>query len=204
MYGVARDGSGGAFVVGGATQFAVSRYTVSGAEVPPWGTTPIFADPGGESQGRAAVTVGSDLFVATTANRTSGAKLVSSGVVKYLDDAGLNTSFNASGAKPGVFVTDSLKWDRENQFSGLAVQSDGKILLAGIFDGGAATDSDLAVVRLLPSGVVDTSFGENGFARTRRAGAEKLLGMALDPSAARVVVLGLDISGLPIVYRFLL
>jgi uncharacterized delta-60 repeat protein len=204
LYGVARDATGGAFVVGGATQLAVGRYTVSGGEVSPWGTSLIFVDPGGESQGRAAVTVGSDLFVATTANRTSGAKLVSTGVVKYLDDAGLNTTFNSGGPKPGVFLTDAVKWDRENQFNGLAVQSDGKILLAGIFDGGTATDSDLAVVRLLPSGVIDTAFGENGVARTRRAGAEKLLGMALDPSAARVVVLGLDVNGLPIAYRFLL
>ncbi len=204
VYGVAGDGTSGVFLVGGGKAFRTDRYTLGGAEIPPWGTGPGTADPGGESQARGAVATTDRLFVATIVNRPAGAAIAPSGVVKHLYDASLDKTFAAGAAKPGIFVTDRILWDRNNQFSGIALQADGKILLGGLFDGASATGFDLAVLRLNANGTVDESFGEKGIARTRAPGAEKMVGMAIDAFAGRVVLLGLDGSNIPIVYRFVL
>ena len=61
-----------------------------------------------------------------------------------------NVAFDRPGSEFGDHVVD------------LAVQSDGKIILAGYVDGDAGTGTDMGLVRLLSTGVVDTSYGTSG------------------------------------------
>jgi uncharacterized delta-60 repeat protein len=79
-------------------------------------------------------------------------------VARYLADGSLDTSFGGSGmvtiAQPG-----------DDWASAVAVQADGKLIVAGAAseDG---TDLDFAVVRLLSNGSIDSSFAGDGVVTT--------------------------------------
>ena len=71
------------------------------------------------------------------------------GVIRYRDDGSVDRTFDLA---PGA-----------TELAALAVQPDGKVLVAGrtFFGGGAA---NFSVSRLLPDGTADASFGNRGFA----------------------------------------
>jgi uncharacterized delta-60 repeat protein len=79
------------------------------------------------------------------------------GVVRYNADGSLDATFNASGAQPGVLPIADPLFD-------LAVQSDGKILLAGQT---VVKNKTVALLqRINANGTPDTDFGTNGRATT--------------------------------------
>jgi uncharacterized delta-60 repeat protein len=71
-------------------------------------------------------------------------------VVRYNVDGSLDTSFGAGGEATASFGTNDTRG-----FS-LAVQPDGRVVVAGTAGGG------VAIVRFTPDGLLDTSFGTNG------------------------------------------
>jgi uncharacterized delta-60 repeat protein len=79
-------------------------------------------------------------------------------VVRYNSNGTLDTTFNAGGATPGINLT-TLIAGLDATANGIALQSDGKIVLAGrTIDGGAHTE--IGVVRYNANGTLDTaSFG---------------------------------------------
>lgn len=75
-------------------------------------------------------------------------------VVRYLSDGSLDTTFNGNGIT--TFGFDSLSNDQAN---GVALQSDGKIIIAGIsFD----SQQKFAIARLNTDGSLDTTFSHDG------------------------------------------
>jgi len=79
-------------------------------------------------------------------------------ISRYLTDGSLDTTFNGSG------YTSLLARDHA-MASGVAVQSDGKIVVVGtaMAPGGTGSNSsDMMVVRLNADGSLDTSFGDSG------------------------------------------
>jgi uncharacterized delta-60 repeat protein len=74
-------------------------------------------------------------------------------LARYLSDGTLDTSFG----NKGIVLADLGDEDIEG---GLALQPDGRIVLAGTTDIGGARD--VAIVRYLPDGSLDTSFGGSG------------------------------------------
>lgn len=76
-------------------------------------------------------------------------------VVRYNANGTLDTSFGAGGK-----VVVPLGIATEDQCNALALQADGKILLAGYSNAGSG--NRFAIVRLLPNGLLDTSFGSGG------------------------------------------
>jgi uncharacterized delta-60 repeat protein len=100
------------------------------------------------------------------------------GLLQYRADGRLDPGFSGDGKQ-------ILDFGGQENSRALALQSDGKILVAGT----AGTD-DFALVRLRPRGGVDTAFGQHGVASAPLRGAG---GAAFDlvvQSNGRIVVVG--------------
>jgi uncharacterized delta-60 repeat protein len=78
-------------------------------------------------------------------------------IARYQPNGLLDPSFNSDG----IVITD-LSPQFDGGFS-LQIQPDGKIVFAGSFFENPTTFSNFAVVRYLPNGNVDSSFGTNQF-----------------------------------------
>jgi uncharacterized delta-60 repeat protein len=74
-------------------------------------------------------------------------------VARYNANGSLDTSFDGDGKLTTAFVSDGVAHD-------VAVQSDGKIVVAGYTYSGS--NNDFAVVRYNADGSLDTSFGAGG------------------------------------------
>jgi uncharacterized delta-60 repeat protein len=78
---------------------------------------------------------------------------------------------------------------RRNQTFAVALQQDGKIVIAGSanFTGGKL---HFALARYLSDGTLDASFSHDGKVRTNFAGAAEALALAIQPNDGRLVVTG--------------
>lgn len=82
-------------------------------------------------------------------------------VVKLTDDGTLDTSFSDDGIRSVGF--DLAGSNDNDRLTAMAIDSSGRILLAGHAARNAnGSDTDIAVTRLLPNGLIDTSFGDGG------------------------------------------
>ncbi len=109
---------------------------------------------------------------------------------KLAPDGTLDSSFGSNGFTSVFF---NLGGDRVDLFRALAVQPDGKIILAGSAQW-SATDYDFAVARLLPNGVPDPSFftsagKEHLFFDLDQAKTDLVLAVALG-SDGRIALVG--------------
>jgi uncharacterized delta-60 repeat protein len=84
------------------------------------------------------------------------------GVVRYDDDGNLDPGFGAGG----IVKTDFA--GQVDQANAVAVQADGKIVVAGLAarTGPLGADNDFALVRYLRDGALDTTFGGDGIVTT--------------------------------------
>jgi uncharacterized delta-60 repeat protein len=86
-------------------------------------------------------------------------------VARYQIDGSLDTSFNASGPRPGLALTAVAQAGELNsEILGLAFDAEGRIVGSGystMFDG-ASFKVNSAVVRFLPDGSLDPSLQPNG------------------------------------------
>lgn len=80
------------------------------------------------------------------------------GVVRLLANGQLDPSFSSDGKATIIFAAAKV------EASAVAIQPDGKVLVAGAIEF-ANNDEDFLVVRLLANGAVDTSFGSTGSRR---------------------------------------
>ena len=85
-------------------------------------------------------------------NLNAGGSLADSdfAVARLNTDGSLDTTFSGDGRFTHDFGAD-------DRAAGVAIQADGKIVVAGTWDGGAA---DFAVMRLNPNGTLDTTFND--------------------------------------------
>jgi uncharacterized delta-60 repeat protein len=121
-------------------------------------------------------------------------------VVRYNADGSLDTSFGSRGKG----ITDI---NRSGDFAWtMGLQSDGKIVLAGVTYPKNTSNVDLAVVRYNADGSLDTSFGTGGtvtrhFASPLYANIHGGMDMAIDSGSSKVVVVAQLTQGLPVVVR---
>ncbi|WP_224368117.1 hypothetical protein [Hyalangium versicolor] len=87
--------------------------------------------------------------------RTAASQGTTFAVVRYSRDGSLDTGFGTGGK-----VTTAVGTPNSQAFA-VALQTDGKILVAGTADGGAS-GIDFALVRYNADGSLDTSFGNGG------------------------------------------
>ena len=113
--------------------------------------TPV--DIGEDYVNAVAVQADGKLLVAGSSATLTGTKVA---VLRYLRDGGLDTAFGNGGK-----VLTALGTHRNDVASAIAVQPDGKIVVAGSTDQGAS-GLDFALVRYNADGSLDTAFGNAG------------------------------------------
>jgi uncharacterized delta-60 repeat protein len=170
----------------GNENFAAARYNLDG--------TPDLSFGG---SGKVTTDLGTNLDVAKDVAVQPDGKLVVAGyagsafaVVRYNADGSLDTSFGGRSALGKVITQLGGKRGYDRGYS-LALQPDGKIVVAGITAVVVAgiSDMDLAVVRYNADGTLDTSFGSAGetvvgFAEGVWAGPDpQNMDLAIDPGS---------------------
>ncbi|MBI2440040.1 MAG: hypothetical protein HYV35_01580, partial [Lentisphaerae bacterium] len=159
--------SDGKIVAGGYTtyystpntnRFALLRYTTNGGMDGSW-----------SSDGKVETSFTNNAAYCYSVAQQSDGKIVAAGyaynganndfaLARYNANGTLDTSFGANG--DGMVMTPI--GSGQDYASGMALQSDGKIVLAGSTWVSGANSNDFALARYLTNGVLDTTFGTNG------------------------------------------
>jgi uncharacterized delta-60 repeat protein len=154
-YAMAQQADGKILIAGESiadkSQFALVRHNADGTLDTSFNLTgKVTTDFGGWSEYARAIAVQSDgkILLAGTSDYNFA-------VVRYNTDGSLDTSFNSTGK----VLTDLGSRSTDYAFA-IAVQSDGRILVAG--HSNASGLNDFAVVRYNANGTIDTSFGSAG------------------------------------------
>jgi uncharacterized delta-60 repeat protein len=191
-YGVALQSDGkivvaGASVINSYYDFALVRYTSSGALDNSFG-----------SAGKVTTAIGSSSDVGHSVALQSDGKIVVAGysfnggnqefaLVRYDESGILDTTFGSGGK-----VTTVIGVERDIAHS-VAVQSDGKIVVAGYSDN--FSNSQFALAKYTSSGALDTAFGIGGKITTNIGGSYDWgYGVALQ-SDGRIVAAGYSSNG---------
>jgi uncharacterized delta-60 repeat protein len=171
-------------------QFGLARYNADGSLDSSFGyagtlVTPV--SPGGSEARGVAVQPDGKILAAGTAF-ASGPMDDHFAVVRYNLDGSLDSSFGSGGVATADFgalldPTHPAPFDRA---TGVAVQTDGKILVVGT-TGGMSTD--FAVARHHPDGSLDSSFGLLGRAIGGLGAGAQAFAVGVDP-AGRIVLAG--------------
>ena len=144
------------------TEFALTRHDSAGNLDTSFGTNGIAAtDVGGaRDQAHDAALTSDGGIVAVGETDAPGIQKQDFALVRYTPDGTPNTSFGQGG----IVTTDfSGHGDVANA---VAVQGDGKIVVAGYAVPPSGIHSDFALARYNPDGSLDTSFGIGGRVRT--------------------------------------
>ena len=188
-FGVAIQNDGKIVVVGhfsnlGNINFAVLRYLANGTPDTSFNgsgraTTPI--GPGSDHARAVAIQPDGKILVAGYASDGSNDDFA---LVRYLPNGTLDTDFNTTG-----IVTTPVGTERDRALC-LAIQGDGKILLAGLAGNSGGADHDFALVRYHPDGSLDTDFDTDGKVITPiGTGFDEIHAMVLQADG-RIVVAG--------------
>ena len=181
---IAIQADGKIVVVGeSAGDFAVLRYNRNGTLDPAWGGTGVVVtDFGGTSVAAArAVAIQSDGRI-VVAGRAGSANVPRVALARYLSNGTLDSTFGTNGLLTMAFASNSSG----AAAAGIAIQADGRIVVAG-GEGG-----DWVIARLLANGALDTTFGNPTFAgivRKNLGGNETARAVAIAPDG-RIVVAG--------------
>jgi uncharacterized delta-60 repeat protein len=147
------------------TDFSIYRYLSNGA-----------LDAGFDSDGQVSTDVTANADVAYSVTTQSDGKILAAGtvgdgsanaigVVRYLSNGALDTSFSADGKQ-----TTSVSYRPAGRC--IVVQADGKSVVVG------DDESDLAVVRYLSNGSLDAGFSGDGIVTTNVNGTDRGYGCA--------------------------
>lgn len=161
----------GKIVAVGASEgtFAVARYNADGS-----------LDPTFSGDGKLTTNVGAFGRAYSVVVQADGKIIVGGSsfvVVRYLENGDLDTSFSGDGK----VKVEGLSWVNDEQ-ARLAVQPDGKVLLAG------GTNGEFGVARLLSNGELDPTFSGDGVQRTGFGGDAEAFDIALN--GTKVVLAG--------------
>ena len=168
---------------GAGYPFGIVRYNANGSLDTTFGGTGKVATDFGFSTISEAVTLQSDGKI-VVAGRTFTAGSNDFALVRYNTNGSLDTSFGSSGK-----VTTSLTSDEDNAYS-VVVQSDGKILVAGVAGDKNPGHADFALVRYNSNGTLDTAFNGTGKVTADIAGADDYGKAVAVQSDGRIVVAG--------------
>ena len=170
----------------GNQDFALVRYNTNGSLDTTFDTDGIVTTAAGAGYDDGySVTVQSDgkiLVAGVSYNGTSN----DFALVRYNTDGSLDTTFDTDGIVTTVVGTNA-------QGRSVTVQSDGKILVAGLSNNG--TNTDFALVRYNTNGSLDTTFDTDGIVTTA-AGAGYDDGYSVTvQSDGKILVAGLSNNG---------
>ena len=149
--------------VGGDFDFAVARYDTDGSldvTFNPTGSLPgtVTTEFGGDDRGE-AVDIQKDGKIVVAGRSETGGGFSDFVVARYNTDGNLDVTFNPTGSLPGT-VTTNFGGTSDDRGRAVALQKDGKIVVAGQSNVGG--DNDFAVARYNTDGSLDTNFGTGG------------------------------------------
>jgi uncharacterized delta-60 repeat protein len=182
---VAMQSDGKIVAAGGTgTKFALARYDTDGALDTTFSTngkvTTGFTDGGSAN----AVAIQSDGKIVAAGIVEGGAF----GLARYDIDGALDATFGTGG----TVITDvSSGWDEAN---GVAIQANGKIVVAGRATPGSPWRPWFALARYRPDGTLDTSFGDGGTVLTKFGVSGVAHAIVIQPNH-RIVVAGTNGGG---------
>ena len=189
--------SDGKIIAGGPTltplgsfvMFALARYNSNGALDPAFGnggkvTTQVVSGDGADDEIFAlAIQPDGRIIAAGEANFAHDF-----GMARYLTNGSLDTSFGTNG-----LVTTDFNGMSDNARS-VAVQIDGKIVLAGAANLTTGSTGDFGIARYNPSGSLDATFGTGGKVITDFGGNVDIARGIVLQSDNRIVAAGSTIS----------
>jgi uncharacterized delta-60 repeat protein len=100
-------------------------------------------------------------------------------IARFLSEGGPDDSFSSEGVQTTNFKDADAA-------SGVAIQADGKLVVAGVAD--ALGNGDFALARYDEAGILDETFGDQGSVTTDFEGADEARDLALDLRGNIVVV----------------
>jgi uncharacterized delta-60 repeat protein len=151
-----------------------------------------------DSDGKVTTAIGSGTDVAYSVALQSDGKIVVAGysnngsnfdfaLVRYNTDGSLDTSFDSDGK-----VTTDIGGSDDRAFS-VAIQSDGKIVVAGFSNN--VSNVDFTLVRYNTDGTLDTSFDSDGKVTTAIGSASDFARSVAIQSDGKIVVAGYSDNG---------
>ena len=171
-------------------------------------------DPSFGTGGKVVTSIGSGIDKAYGVAIQSDGKIVVAGystssltdkdftVCRYLSNGNLDSLFGTNG-----IVTSDLQLGSADIAFGIALQSDNKIILAGSSDDGSNTNG--ALIRYLPNGVIDSTFGTNGIVITdfENNQQDEIKAIKINQLTGHIIVGGSSIIsssiGKPVIARYL-
>ena len=147
---------------GAEPDFAVVRYNTDGSLDTAFDSDGIVTTPiGSASDSGRALVIQSDGKILVGGHIRVGS-FDDYALVRYNTDGSLDTSFSSDG-----IVIQSIG-SEDDRLDAMALQSDGKILIAGLSSDGVSTD--LVVVRFNADGTLDTTFDGDGLVEATLTG----------------------------------
>jgi uncharacterized delta-60 repeat protein len=186
----------GAIVVGGTatnpvsfnTDLAAARYSGGGVLDTTFGAGGIaLADFAGSSEGSSIAVAPNGAIVVggTTANLAGPTGLEQDFALARFTAVGTPDPTFGGGSGQASFAFDNQIYDG----AAIAIQPDGKILMAGTRTDTTTFNSDFALARVNADGTLDTSFGNGGLVTTDFGGTDVAASIVLAPDG-RIVVGG--------------
>lgn len=172
---------------GNDSDFAVARYNSDGTLDTSFSADgEVITDFGGEDYGT-SVAIQSDGKIVVAGYGSSGGP-EDFAIVRYNTDGSLDTSFDTDGKL-------LIDFGRYENGKALAIQTDGKIVLAGnsVAAGGLAANINL--VRLNTNGSLDTTFDSDGKVTTDIGPNDDALSIAIQSDGKIIIGGGSDASG---------
>lgn len=169
---------------GKANDFAVIRYNENGTLDPSFGKGGIAITSiheGDDNASGVAIQADGKIVVAGSTNNGSNFNFA---LIRYNPNGTLDPAFGKGG-----IVTIGIR-NGDDQVSALAIQPDGKIVVAGY------SNTDLALARFNQNGTLDPAFGDGGKVITSiRSGEDEASAISLQPDG-KIVVAGSSNNGL--------
>jgi uncharacterized delta-60 repeat protein len=183
---VALQAGGKIVAVGhGLGDFALARYNPNGSLDPSFsGDGRQRNNFGGSDQANGVALQAGGKIVAVGGGGAGGT--ADFALARYNPNGSLDPSFSGDGRQTTDFVS-------QDEASGVVLQADGKIVVAG--DGGGGGTGDFALARYNPDGSLDTSFSGDGRQTTDFGGSDFLSGVALQADGKIVAVGGGGVGG---------
>ena len=153
----------------GTRDFALARYNPDGTLDATFNATgKVLTDFSGEGGGDGAhalaIQADGKIVVAGFSFSSSDPTFTDFALARYNPDGTLDATFNATGTVLTDFRT------QDDAATGLAIQSDGKIVAAGTSDTPETSD-DFALARYNPDGTLDATFNATGTVLTDVSGS---------------------------------
>jgi uncharacterized delta-60 repeat protein len=170
----------------GGYNFAAARLDANGSlDTSFAGDGKVTIDFAGDYESADAVALQSDGKIVLAGQANEGAAGGTNfAVARFNSDGTLDTSFAGDGTATVDFAG---AYDDANA---VVVQPDGKIVLAGVANEGAASADNFAAARFLANGTLDTGFAGDGTATVDFAGAADIVNVVTLQSDGKIVLAG--------------